>query len=208
MKTNKIEKRVFEVKLEKRADADGNERRVIVGMPIVYESRSENFGTNDYPVYETIQRGAATKALEKSDARALYDHGGNGTLPLGRESSGTLQLRETPKGVEAVIFPPDTSFARDLEMSLERGDIREMSFAFYLAKNGDRWEKRDNAEWRVIREFEEILDVSIVPFAAYPETSVVLRSRDAWKEEIEAKHRTTRADEDRRLATDIFILET
>lgn len=176
----KIEKRIFDVSLETRSDGD-REQRVIVGMPIVYDSRSANFGSSKSPVYEIINRGAAKNALSLSDARALYDHGGNGTLPLGRESANTLKLTETDTGVRAEIHPPNTQFARDLIQSIERGDMREMSFAFYLDRGGDRWESRSDGDFRIIERFSEILDVSVVPFAAYPDTFVMMRSRETWK---------------------------
>jgi len=202
----KIEKRLFKINAETRADETGVERRVLIGMPIVYESRSENFGSRGDSFYEIIKRGSATKALKKSDVRALYDHGGNGTLPLGRESASTLQLRENAKGVESIIFLPDTTFAKDLLISVDRGDLREMSFAFTVAKKGDTYEMRDGEEWRIIHEFDELFDVSVVPFAAYPDTTVAVEARDKWKAEIDANNKKAHDDERRNLEIDLLSL--
>ena len=75
---------------------------------------------------------------------------------------------------------PDTSYARDLMVSIERGDVTQSSFGFIVDR--DRWEEDD--EGRVIRTietFRQLLDVSPVTFPAYPEADVGLRSLAAYK---------------------------
>jgi len=159
------------LKAEVRAvEAEGVKK--LAGTAIVYERESDDIG-----FIEVIKRGAATEALKRSDIRALYGHNSDSLLPLGRMSAGTLRAKETEAGVEIEVDPPDTQFARDLTHAIERGDIREMSFAFTV--KDDEWGTRDGKHYREIREFDELFDVSFVAFPAYPDTTAALRKRDS-----------------------------
>ena len=76
-------------------------RSVLAGTPIVYGKQSEFMG-----FYEYVDEGAARNALKISDVRLLYGHNSDSLLPLGRQSSGTLILEETKKGIEIENDPP------------------------------------------------------------------------------------------------------
>jgi hypothetical protein len=70
---------------------------------------------------------------------------------------------------------------------IKRGDIREQSFGFIIAENGDTWDnldekKKDKPVTRTITEVDELFDVSPVTFPAYPDTSVALRSMEKAKQ--------------------------
>ena len=135
---------------------------------------------------EIIELGAADSALEKSDARCLFNHDKN--LILGRMSAGTLVVTTDGSKLSYECDAPNTSYARDLSISLERGDIAESSFGFTIGKQ--RWEehKMEDGRWRdkrYIVEFEQIFDVSPVTYPANPDTSVAKRSFDAWEKEGE-----------------------
>ncbi len=171
MPESKIEKRI--IKVELRASEKEGEPTKIIGMPIVYDRESEDMG-----FIEINKKGSAKKAIGRSDARALYGHNSDTLLPLGRQSAGTLRMKDTNKGVEIEIDPPDTQFARDLMLSIERGDISEMSYAFSISD--DTWETRGGKEYRIINEIQEIFDISPVAFAAFNDTTVALRNRDLF----------------------------
>jgi len=175
MPENKIEKRVFKVELRKEGDSIK-----LTGMPIVYGKRSEDIG-----FFEYIDVGAATKALKRSDVRALYGHNSDSLLPLGRQSAKTLRLKESEEGITVEIDPPKrNAFVDALIESIERGDIGEMSFAFSVADGGDNWvfpKDWTQPATRHITELEEIFDVSYVAYAAYNDTSVALRSMESQK---------------------------
>ncbi len=57
-----------------------------------------------YPVYDdagppfkkTMMPGCANDPTGKRDTMFLVNHGSGGTLPLARESAGTLRLADTP----------------------------------------------------------------------------------------------------------------
>ncbi|MDA0027868.1 HK97 family phage prohead protease [Brachyspira hyodysenteriae] len=141
------------------------------GYAIVYNSLSE-------PLYgdlfrERINRGAFTKSLLENDQVCLWGH--DTRYVLGRKSAGTLILREDDKGLYFEVSLPNTTWARDLKESVDRGDIKQMSFGFKVVR--DNWidDKETLKEYGMpIREVEEIAlhEISLVTFPAYPQTNV------------------------------------
>jgi hypothetical protein len=151
--------------------ADDGTMKKIVGYAAVFDKPSEDMGFIEY-----IRKGAFKKAISKSDARALFNHDTD-TLPLGRQSAGTLVLREDETGLYYEITPPDTQGARDLMTSIDRGDVKESSYGFTVAI--DEWDFTDpKTTKRTIIEIEEIWDVSPVVFAAFNDTTVALRKME------------------------------
>ena len=160
------------LKIEKREDGPTK----IVGYAAVFNSLSENLGG----FREKIKPGAFKNALKISDTRALFNHDRN--FVLGRQSAGTLKLKEDKTGLHIEIDPPDTSFARDLMVSIGRGDITQQSFGFTVKK--DEWKDLDGEEpLRTLTEIAELFDVSPVTFPAYPDTNVAVRSLEAAKDD-------------------------
>ena len=186
-----MEKEIRAFPIELRKD-DGGVK--LAGMPIVYGKRSEDMG-----FYELIDAGAATKALKKSDIRALYGHNSDSLLPLGRQSAKTLRAKETDGGVDVEIDPPKRNpFVDALIESIERGDIREMSFGFTVAV--DEWiypKNNKDIPVRHIKEFAQIFDVSYVAFAAYNDTSVALRKMEENRKSIPPEGGVNKGMEDR-----------
>ena len=151
----------------------------LAGYAAVYDVKSEPiYGS----FYEIVRRGAFKRALEgKDDVRALFDH--DSARVLGRTKPKTLRLSDDAHGLKVEIDLPDTSEARDLAASIDRGDIDQMSFGFSTIQ--DRWtsEKTPEGIWVDVRELLEVelFDVSVVTYPAYTQTEIALRSRDAWK---------------------------
>lgn len=135
---------------------------------------------------EVIAPGAFTDALKNSDVRALFNH--NPDHILGRTSAGTLRMKEDAAGLAIEIDPPDTTCGRDLQTSMGRGDVREMSFGFTVAPGGDKWERSTDGSgvWtRTISKIARLFDVSPVTYPAYPDTECSLRSLPAEAQEVE-----------------------
>lgn len=156
--------------VEIRKDEDG--KFTIAGYAAVFDSPSEDMGG----WVEIIKRGAFKKALRTNpDVRLMINHEG---LPLARTKNSTLRLKEDTKGLRFEADLDDTQDARDLVAKLERGDVDEMSFRFRLSLEGREWHftEGDEPDQRIINEFEEIFECSIVTFAAYPATEVGVRS--------------------------------
>jgi len=161
-------------KVEKRANDDGTESTVIRGYASVFDSLSENLGG----FRETIEKGAFSDVLD-NDVRALFNHDAN--LILGRTTSGTLKIGEDDKGLNYEIDPPDTQVARDLLVSMERGDVTQSSFAFTV--EDDDWNEDDEGRIiRTIRKVSRLFDVSPVTYPAYPDATVGLRGLDLFNQ--------------------------
>lgn len=169
-----IERRNYEL-AELMIDApEGAEIRKVVGHAAVFDQLSVDLGG----FRERIATGAFAQSLQSSDIRALFNH--NPDYVLGRNKAGTLRLKEDSTGLYIENDMPDTQFARDLQVSLSRGDINQMSFGFYT--NSDRWDKVDGEWIRTLLDVE-LFDVSLVTYPAYPQTDVAVRSLTAVKEQ-------------------------
>jgi len=158
---------------ELRVVKKNDEPPKIEGYTAVFNSLSEDLGG----FKERISAGFFKAALNVSDPRALFNHDSN--YVLGRAKAGTANFKEDRTGLHLSIVPPDTQFARDLLVSIERGDIDGMSFGFTVNQDGDQW---DEADGEVIRTLlpggcRELFDGGPVTFPAYPETTAAVRDR-------------------------------
>lgn len=122
---------------------------------------------------ERIKRGAFRKALDADqDVRFLVNHDAN--LLLARTKSGTMELREDPKGLRVYAELAPTSYAQDLRVLVKRGDLSQMSFGFTV--ESDTWTDKDGEVTRTINSFDRLVDVSVVTFPAYSQTDASVRS--------------------------------
>lgn len=168
----KKEYRVIAQELRVKKTDDG--KRTISGYAALFNSLSGNLGG----FVEKIAPGAFSEALKISDTRALFNHDAN--FVLGRQSAGTLRLKEDKIGLFMEVDLPDTQVARDLATSIDRGDITQQSFGFTVKR--DSWEDIDkDVATRTLEEIGELFDVSPVVFPAYPDTSVAIRSLEEYR---------------------------
>ena len=168
----------------------------ISGYAATYSTLSEDLGW----WRERIMPGAFDRAVnEKQDVRHLINHDANQVL--GRTVSGTTELKSDVKGLYFRTLLPDTSFARDLMVSMQRGDITECSFAFIAARQS--WvedELTDDPSMEYIRQIEDVdlYDISIVTYPAYPGTSAEVKMRsmfpDGVPEEIARRREKRESD--------------
>lgn len=151
-------------------DPAGSEGLVIEGRPIVYDQPTT---VND-PAgqYTEIIRSGALDGADLSDARLLYNHDQN-RVPLAR-TPRTMRFDVDPAGLRMTATLPDTEEARTVHTAVQRGDLSGMSFAFKVPKGGDKYNPATRT--REIFKIEKVYEVSIVPFPAYPQTSVEARS--------------------------------
>jgi len=161
------------------AEVDG--KNTLVG----YAARFDSEAILRHPVHgeftERIAPGAFKNVLNQ-DVRALLNHDPN--FVFGRTKSGTLRLSEDGAGLRTENDMPDTQAARDLKVSVERGDISQQSFGFVIAKDGDVWEKDESgAISRTITNVAELRDTSYVTFPAYENTEVALRSLEEFRKQ-------------------------
>ena len=157
-----IERRYLQAQ-EMRIDDDGG----IVGYAAVFNEWSQPLGF----FKERIRPGAFKKTLEESDVRALFNHDPN--YVLGRNTAGSLDLKEDKQGLRFSINPPATQWANDLQVSVKRGDIDQASFGFEAIK--DDWDHKSEPMERELIEVR-LFDVSVVTYPAYTQTKVTARS--------------------------------
>lgn len=133
---------------------------------------------------EVILPGAFSASLaEGRDILALADH--DMRAVLARTRSRTLRLAEDSRGLHFDLDLPNTSFGRDLLELAERGDVGGASFAFTVAKDGERWTD-DRRELRNLH-LHEISIVSAWP--AYDGTVVQARQRPGASAKVVAARR-------------------
>jgi len=162
-----------EQRMLSQAELRADEGRMLVGYAARFDVVAD-IGPPGTPFFrEVIRRGAFSRALaEKQDVRALFNHGEE-PLPLGRTSAGTLRLSEDNVGLRFELDVPDTTFARDLLVSIQRGDVSDMSFAFRPVR--EVWDDSSNPPLRELLDVD-LFDISPVVFPAYQGTSVGVRS--------------------------------
>lgn len=162
-----LERRVVTLPVAVRAE--GEEKR-LGGYASVFNTETVIAGL----FREQIAPGAFTEAVTQDDVRALFNHDPN--FVIGRTASGTLTLREDETGLAYDALPPDTQWARDLLVSVGRGDISQSSFGF--AVESDDWtrpERSGDLPLRTIRK-AKLYDVSPVTYPAYESTTTAVRS--------------------------------
>jgi hypothetical protein len=165
--SEEMEKRAWQAgRCEVRALEDG--RRRIVQRAVPYGELSVDLGG----WREVIVAGAF--ATDGEDIHALWQH--RSDQVLGRTTTGTLRLQQDDTGIYSEIDPPDTQWARDALVSIERGDVDRSSFAFYTDE--DEWLLTANEVIRRVKR-GRLAEVSPVTFPAYPSTSTALRDKAA-----------------------------
>ena len=158
-----LEMRAFTIEDLRMEDG---EQPTISGYAAVFNQRSLDLGG----FVEEIAPGAFANL--EDDIRSLWNH--NADFPLGRTTAGTLALRVDEVGLRFTLTPPNTQYARDLLVSMRRGDVNQMSFGFRTVR--DSWETLDErTELRRLLQLR-LREVSPVTFPAYPQTSAMVRS--------------------------------
>jgi uncharacterized protein len=157
--------------------AKENEPVKISGYAAVFNSRT----SIGYWFDEIIAPGAFDKSIsaKNADIRALFNHDWHKVL--GRTKAKTLTLSEDERGLYFEIELPNTSYARDLAESMERGDIDQCSFGFFVDEGKERWDYSVEPALRTLEEVE-LYEVSIVSLPAYEDTEASLvRSKEIDK---------------------------
>ena len=160
-----------------------DESRHIEGYGSVFNSRSLDLGG----FQEIIAPGAFDGVIERSDVKALLDHNAErGILARSRNGKGSLSLELDERGLKYSFDAPHTNLGDEVVEGLKRGDYSQSSFAFTV--ESESWTKEaDGSYLRTITKIGGLYDVSIVANPAYTDTSVALRSLDAFKAQEETQ---------------------
>ncbi|WP_143318919.1 HK97 family phage prohead protease [Clostridium sp. HBUAS56010] len=165
----KISKRgaVYRSKIKTRELETGE--RCIEGYFAVFDKKTELWEGS----YEILKQGSFASSIAMNDIRCLFNH--ESGIVLGRQSAGTLELREDETGLwgKVVINPNDTA-ALDVYARVARGDITGCSFGFYPEDETPE-EDSDGVLWVI--NSANTFEVSICTFPQYDETQVQARDK-------------------------------
>jgi uncharacterized protein len=173
--TDPIERRTFATEMR----AVAGDKPTIEGHAAVFNQLSDDLGG----FVEIIEPGFFDNVLQ-DDVRSLMNHDPN--YVLGRTKSGTLEISQDATGLFQRTYPPvidpeSAQWAKDLMVSIKRGDVTQQSFAFSVKStwNGD---PEDGYRWETLGELvvrrllpggcKRLYDVSPVTYPAYPQTDV------------------------------------
>ena len=164
------------------------EGRMVRTVPTRFETREEDGALHisgyfavfnsiyeiDEGMTESIAPGAFGEALG-GDVRALTNH--DSTLVLGRNTAGTLQLREDSHGLWGdILINSKAVDAMNLYERVKRGDVNQCSFGFDILDEETEYSEDGSVHWTIKQ--VKLYEVSICTFPAYKETEVEARRKD------------------------------
>ena len=153
--------------------------RTISGYAVVFNSESQvMFDPKAGRMFiEIIEPQAITKdIILDSDIKMLLEHNKERLLARCNKGKGTLDTFIDTKGVRYRFNSPNTQDGDFAVEMIKRGDISGSSFAFTIAKNGDKWEKRKDGIWlRRVKRARKLYDFTITADPAYQQTTAEVR---------------------------------
>ena len=170
-------------KIETRVDEkqEGGKKLVLRGYPILF-----NTETNIYDFwYGEVRETILPTALNGTDLTNVYLITGHNIEPdkvLGRNGVNMrMEVDETGLFFECQL--PNTQLARDIYNLIETGIVDGMSFGFTCSD-----EVNEATMTRTITHIDELFEVTITPFPAYKEASVIVqKQRTKEEQEKQAK---------------------
>ncbi|WP_205526884.1 HK97 family phage prohead protease [Brochothrix thermosphacta] len=147
---------------------------IIEGYALRFNSLSKDLGG-----FREVISPTALKKTDLSDVRCFIDH--DSSLVLGRTANDTLKITVDEVGLHFRCELPDTTYARDLNVSVTRGDINECSFGFNVSDGGESWKRDGDNYIRTINTINELAEISIVSIPAYAETNAEIAQRSLKK---------------------------
>lgn len=169
----------FEARVEEKAGESGK-KLVLRGYPIVFNTETTIYDGWYGEIRETI----LPNALEGTDLTNVYLLSGHNIEPdkvLGRNNVN-MKVEVDDTGLYFECTLPNTQEARDIYNLVESGIIDGMSFGFRCSD-----EVNPETMLRTITHIDELYEVSITPFPAYKEASVIARDEKAKQEADQAK---------------------
>jgi hypothetical protein len=156
--------------VEWRESGAGDGQMTVAGHASVFNRLSLDLGG----FREIIAPNAFSRPLDADpDVHLLWDH--DTSLVLARTRNKTLDLRQDPLGLHFWGRVAPTSYAADLRVLMERGDVDQASFAFTVEE--DSWDMDDDENVvRTVTQVGELYDVTITAKGAYPQTDASLRT--------------------------------
>lgn len=172
-----MEKRAFMAEI-RSAGEDGEKK--VSGLGVVYDQWTEI-----WPGYkERVRKGAVKKART---VKSYFNHNPGQVLST-LESNPPLVLKDSDKGLEYESPIPPTSYGKDLEINLERGNVKGSSFSFDV-EDQKRWED-GGVHYRDIKSLI-LYEIGPVTDPAYIQTTAQVRSAQEAVEQWRSEQRPT-----------------
>ena len=161
------------MKLETRAiDSKYESGNMLTGYAILWDAESRTIHEQGRVFTERIAKGAFDASIDNKtdDIKLYYNH--DSYMPLARTRNGSLRLASDEKGLRFEADLPETTLGNDVRELLRTGTLSgEMSFGFYVRDEVWTKDKKD----RTITK-GDLVEISVVVDAAYPQTYSQLRS--------------------------------
>lgn len=141
-----------------------NGKMKITGYAVVFDKMSKPM-----PFIEII-KPTAFLGVDLSQTLLLYNH--DFSAILARADSNTLQMTIDEKGLFFEAELPDTQLGHDTYTNIENGNLKGLSFGFFVAKNGDTWLSKDSQDYHIINQIERLNEISLTAIPSYDGTSV------------------------------------
>ena len=169
MVRNNRQTRSLQTELKTRAEPDSQDM-YIEGYFAVFNRQTELWPG----AFEEIAPMAFDGTLG-NDIRALINH--DTTLVLGRNKSGTLELKADSHGLwgRVKVNPNDTDAVNVYER-VKRGDVDQCSFGFNITSEETEWRDDGSVKWTITG--IDLHEVSICTFPAYESTGVQARKAE------------------------------
>lgn len=176
----RLNARPAEFRVERVTREDGGIDTFIKGYAAVFEQYSRPFWDE---WVEVISRRAFDNT-DMSDVVMVVDHARDvaSVLARSKDGLGTLEITIDDVGVAFRFLAPDTSRGRDIVTLVERGDISECSFAFYVGSDSWLYDVDVDGKRYDVRRIDSVaklVDLSIVVNGQYGQTSVSVEERNA-----------------------------
>lgn len=191
-----MEKEIRNIVIEFRAN---EENRTIEGRAIPFNV----FSPNHEGFREMISPEAVEGVIEKSDIKFLYNHDGSkGFLARNNKGKGTLKIDVREDGVYFSFKAKKDNLSNYVYDRLVSGELDEMSWAFTIAEDGDRWIKAEDGVYeRTIVKFDRLFDFSAVDTSYYGIPNVVsARFAEIQEADRKALEEAQRLEEEKRQA--------
>lgn len=168
----------FETRVEEKQE--GGKKLVLRGYPILFntETRIHDFW------YGEIRETILPTALEGTDLTDVYLVGGHNIEPdkvLARNNVN-MRMEVDDTGLFFETDLPNTQYARDIYNLVEAGIIDGMSFGFTCSD-----EVNTETGKRTITHIDELFEITITPFPAYKEASVIAKRKQSEVDQKQAE---------------------
>lgn len=170
------EYRTFKMETRVEEKQEGGKKLVLRGYPILFNTEAQIYDFWYGEIRETI----LPTALEGTDLTNVYLLTGHNIEPdkvLGRNNVN-MRMEVDDTGLFFECELPNTQHARDIYNLIESGIIDGMSFGFTCSD-----EVNEATKTRTITHIDELFEVTITPFPAYKEASVIVQKQRTKEEQ-------------------------